>query len=131
MNEDTHGRLKVGEFFVELVRVTHSIPGSTVVVLDTPVGRIINTGDFRLDPNPLDHERSDVERLTELGNEGVLALLSESTTVERMGRTPSESGIEQSFIDIIDQATGRIFVGLFSTNMNRVQMIRSEERRVG
>jgi ribonuclease J len=123
MNENTHERLKVGEFFVELVRITHSIPGSTCIVLDTPVGRIINTGDFRFDPNPLDHERSDMERLTELGKEGVLALLSESTTVERMGRTPSESSIEQSFIDIIDQAPGRIFVGLFSTNMNRVQMI--------
>lgn len=123
MNEDTHERLKIGEFFVELVRITHSIPGSTCIVLDTPVGRIINTGDFRFDPNPLDHERSDIERLKELGNEGVLALLSESTTVERMGRTPSESTIEQSFIDIMQQAPGRIFVGLFSTNMNRVQMI--------
>lgn len=123
MNEDTHERLKLGSFFVELVRITHSIPGSTCIVLDTPVGRIINTGDFRFDPNPLDHERSDIERLTELGNEGVLALLSESTTAERLGRTPSESTIEQSFIDIIDQAPGRIFVGLFSTNMNRVQMI--------
>ncbi len=123
MNENTHERLKVGEFFIELVRITHSIPGSTCIVVDTPVGRIINTGDFRFDPNPLDHERSDIERLTELGNEGVLALLSESTTVERMGRTPSESTIEQSFIDIIDTAPGRIFVGLFSTNMNRVQMI--------
>jgi ribonuclease J len=123
MNEDTHERLKVGPFFVELVRITHSIPGSTCIVLDTPVGRIINTGDFRFDPNPLDHERSDMERLKQLGNEGVLALLSESTTVERMGRTPSESTIEQSFIDILDQAPGRIFVGLFSTNMNRVQMI--------
>lgn len=123
MNENTHERLKVGPFFVELVRITHSIPGSTCVVLDTPVGRIINTGDFRLDPNPLDHERSDIERLKELGNEGVLALLSESTSTERPGRTPSESNLEQSFIDIIDQAPGRIFVGLFSTNMNRVQMI--------
>lgn len=123
MNENTHERLKIGEFFVELVRVTHSIPGSTVIVLDTPAGRIINTGDFRLDPNPLDHERTDTDRLKELGNEGVLALLSESTTTERMGRTPSESTIEQSFKDIMDQAPGRIFVGLFSTNMNRVQMI--------
>ncbi|HET9098414.1 MAG TPA: ribonuclease J [Candidatus Saccharimonadales bacterium] len=123
MNEDTHERLKIGEFFVELVRVTHSIPGSTCIVLDTPVGRIINTGDFRLDPNPLDHERSDIERLKELGQEGVLALLSESTTTERLGRTPSESTIEQSFIDIMKNAPGRIFIGLFSTNMNRVQMI--------
>jgi ribonuclease J len=123
MNEDTHERLKVGPFFIELVRVTHSIPGSVSVVVDTPVGRIIDTGDFRFDPNPLDHERTDMERLIQLGNEGVLALMSESTTTERLGRTPSESTIEQSFVDIINQAPGRIFVGLFSTNMNRVQMI--------
>ena len=123
MNEDTHERLKVGNFYLELVRVTHSIPGSTCVVVDTPVGRIINTGDFRFDPDPLDHERTDMARLKELGDEGVLALLSESTTVERLGRTPSESTIEQTFIDIMDQAPGRIFIGLFSTNMNRIQMI--------
>jgi ribonuclease J len=123
MNEDTHERLKVGPFFVELVRVTHSIPGSTVVVLDTPVGRIINTGDFRLDPNPLDHEKTDTQRLLELGNEGVLALLSESTTTERPGRTPSESTIEQTFVDIMERAPGRTFMAMFSTNINRVQMI--------
>lgn len=123
MNEHTHEKLKIGEFFVELVGVTHSIPGSTVVVVDTPVGRIVNTGDFRLDPNPLDHEKTDTERLKELGSEGVLALFSESTSTERPGRTMSESEIEQSFVDIMDRAPGRIFVGLFSTNMNRVQMI--------
>lgn len=123
MNENTHERLKIGSFFVELVRVTHSIPGSTVIVLDTPVGRLINTGDFRLDPNPLDHEKTDTERLIELGKEGVLVLLSESTTVERLGRTPSESTIEPSFIDIMDRAPGRIFMAMFSTNINRIQMI--------
>lgn len=123
MNESTHERLKVGQFYIELVRVTHSIPGSTMIVIDTPVGRIINTGDFRLDPNPLDHERTDTERLQELGKEGVLLLMSESTTPERLGRTPSESTIEQSFIDIMEQAPGRIFVAIFSTNVNRVQMI--------
>jgi ribonuclease J len=123
MNENTHERLKVGPFFVELIRVTHSIPGSTIVVLDTPVGRIVNTGDFRLDPNPLDHERTDIERLKEIGNEGVLALLSESTTTDRIGRTPSESTIEKSYVDIMDRAPGRIFVAIFSTNVNRVQMI--------
>lgn len=123
MNEHTHEKLKLGEFFVELVAVTHSIPGSTCVVVDTPVGRVINTGDFRLDPNPLDHEKTDTARLIELGNEGVLALLSESTTTERPGRTPSESTIEQSFVDLMQQAPGRMFVALFSTNVNRVQMI--------
>ncbi len=123
MNENTHEKLKIGSFFVELVRITHSIPGSTSIILDTPVGRIVNTGDFRFDPQPLDHEKSDVDRLKEIGREGVLVLLSESTTTERLGRTPSESSIEKSFRDILDQAPGRIFVGLFSTNMNRVQMI--------
>lgn len=123
MNEHTHERLKIGEFFVELVGITHSIPGSTCIVLDTPVGRLINTGDFRFDPNPLDHERTDMERLKQLGDEGVLLLMSESTTVERAGRTPSESTIEQSFVDIMRNAPGRIFIGLFSTNMNRVQML--------
>jgi ribonuclease J len=123
MNETTHERLKVGEFYIELIRVTHSIPGSTMIAIDTPAGRILNTGDFRLDPNPLDHERTDVERLKELANEGVVLLMSESTTTERPGRTPSESTIEKSFVDIMEKAPGRIFIGLFSTNMNRVQMI--------
>jgi len=123
MNEDTHERLKVGEFYVELVRVTHSIPGSTVVVVDTPVGRVINTGDFRFDPNPLDHERTDMDRLKALGNEGVLLLMSESTTSDRPGRTPSESIIEQSIVDIMESAEGRVFLAMFSTNVNRVQMV--------
>lgn len=123
MNETTHERLKIGQFFVELVRVTHAIPGSTMVVVDTPVGRLINTGDFRLDPNPLDHERTDTERIEELGREGVLLLMSESTTTETLGRTLSESEIEKSFIDIMNRAPGRIFVAIFSTNVNRIQMI--------
>jgi len=123
MNQDTHERLKVGPFFVELVRVTHAIPGSTAIVLDTPVGRVINTGDFRLDPEPLDHLPTDLARLKELGREGVLVLLSESTTTERLGRTPTESTLETSFIEVMDKAPGRIFVAIFSTNINRIQMI--------
>lgn len=123
MNENTHEKLKVGNFFVEFIRITHSIPGSTCIVLDTPIGKILNTGDFRFDPQPLDHERTDVERLKEVAKEGILALLSESTTTERPGRTPSESTIEPSFIDIMDRAPGRIFVAIFSTNINRIQMI--------
>jgi ribonuclease J len=123
MNETTHERLKVGEFFVELVRVTHSIPGSTCIVLDTPVGRLINTGDFKLDPTPHDHEKSDTERLIELGKEGVLLLMCECTNGELLGHTPSEATIEQSFVDIFEQAPGRVFIGVFSSNMNRIQMI--------
>ena len=78
-------------------------------MLDTPVGRIINTGDFRL-TRPAGSRTHRYRTANELGNEGVLVLLSESTTAERLGRTPSESTIEQSFIDIMDRAPGRIFV---------------------
>jgi len=123
MNDDTHERLKIGELYLELVRVTHAIPGSTMAVIDSPVGRLVNTGDFRLDPQPLDNRPSDMARLKQLGDEGVLALLSESTNTERLGRTPSESTLERSFVDIMDQAPGRIFVAIFSTNVNRIQMI--------
>src|SRR5581483_5762515 len=123
MNEDNHERLKLGEMYLELVRVTHAIPGSTMVVIDTPVGRVINSGDFRLDPNPLDGRKSDTERLSQLGKEGVLALLSESTNTERLGRTPSESTIEPTYIDLLERAPGRVFISIFSTNVNRVQMI--------
>lgn len=123
MNDDTHERLKIGELYVELVRVTHAIPGSTAVIIDSPVGRVINSGDFRLDPKPLDGRLTDFDRLRQLGDEGVLALLSESTNTERIGRTPSESILEKSFIEIMDGAPGRIFVAIFSTNVNRIQMI--------
>lgn len=123
MNMDAHERLKIGAFMVELVRVTHAIPESSAIVVDTPVGRLINTGDFRLDPEPLDDMPSDIARLKELGDEGVLLLMSESTNATKMGRTPTEHTLQQSFDDLIKHAPGRVFVGIFSTNMNRVQMI--------
>jgi ribonuclease J len=123
MNEETHEKLKIGPFFVELVRITHSIPGSTCVIVDTPVGKIVCTGDYRLDPNPLDHERSDTERLKQIGNEGVLALLNECLCADRLGRTPSESTIEPTFLDLFANAPGRVFVAVFSSNINRIQML--------
>ena len=123
MNEGNHERLKLGELYLELVNMTHAIPGSTAVVIDSPVGRIINTGDFRLDPHPLDGRLTDIERLKQLGQEGVLALLSESTNTERLGRTPSENSLEPTFVDLFDRAPGRVFVAIFSTNVNRIQMI--------
>lgn len=124
VNQDNHEKLKVGGVFtIELIRVTHSIPGSTAVVVYTPVGTIINTGDFRLDPEPLDHLPTDIKRFTELGKEGVLVLMSDSTTCEKLGRTPTESTLEQSFHDIFNNAPGRVFVGVFSSNINRIQML--------
>ena len=123
MNQDNHERLKLGSFMIELVRVTHSIPDSTMIVIDTPVGRVINTGDFKIDPEPLDHKPTDIDRLKELGKEGVHVLLSESTTTERPGRTPTEHTLEPSFLEIYKQAPGKVFVATFSTNINRIQMV--------
>ncbi|HUD08114.1 MAG TPA: ribonuclease J [Candidatus Saccharimonadales bacterium] len=123
MNMDNHERLKLGVFTIELVRITHSVPESSSIVVDTPAGRIINTGDWRLDPEPLDEKPSDVVRLAELGKEGVLLLMSDSCNTQLPGRTPTEHTLQQSFHDIIGRAEGRVFVAIFSSNMNRVQMI--------
>lgn len=123
MNADNHERLKIGEFLVEFIRVTHSIPDPTAICIDTPVGRIIATGDFRLDPEPLDNLPSDIARLKQLGDEGVLLLLSESSYADIEGRTPTEHTLQKSFHDVIAGAPGRILVAVFSSNINRTQMI--------
>lgn len=123
MNMDSHERLKVGEFVIELIRITHAIPEASAIIIDTPVGRIIDTGDFRLDPEPLDERPSDIERLKKAGEEGVLLLMSDSSYANEAGRTPTEHTLQQSFHDVIGTAPGRIFVSIFSSNMNRIQMI--------
>lgn len=124
MNIDNQEQVRIGSAFsVELVRVTHSIPECGLVVIDTPVGKIVNTGDFRLDPEPLDHLPTNVERIKQIGDEGVLLLMSESTTTERPGRTPTEHTLQPSFLNILKESPGRVFVATFSTNINRAQMI--------
>jgi ribonuclease J len=120
---DSHEQLKIGNFFVEFIRVTHSLPDAAAICITTPVGKIIATGDFRLDPEPLDRMPTDTKRLQELGKQGVLLLLSESSYADVEGRVPTESTLQQSFYDIIGNAPGRIFVAAFSSNMNRAQMI--------
>lgn len=131
LNMDNHERIQLGVFTIELVRVTHAIPESSLIAVDTPVGRIINTGDYRLDPEPLDDMPSDVTRMKQLGDEGVLLLMGESTNATKPGRTPTEHTLEKSFEDIIAHAKGRVFAAVFSTNMNRVQMIVDAAARHG
>lgn len=123
MNMDQHERLKIGAFMIELVRITHSIPEATSVLIGTPIGNVFATGDFRLDPEPLDHLPSDVERLKQIGDQGVLLLLTESSYSDSEGRTPTEHTLQESFHDVISQSQGRIFVAIFSSNMNRIQMV--------
>ena len=125
LNMDDHERyVLTPNFTIEFLRITHSIPDCSTLVIDTPIGRIVNTGDFRLDPEPLDHHPSDVTRLKQIGEENkTLLLMTDSTNARYAGRTPTEHTLQQSFHDIFAQARGRIFVAIFSTNMNRVQMI--------
>ena len=123
MNMDAHERLIVGDFTIEFLRITHSIPEASSLIVDTPVGRILCTGDLRLDPEPLDHLPSDIERLRKIGDEGLMLLVTESTYSNEEGRTPTEHTLQQSFHDIIGKASGRIFVSVFSSNMNRIQMV--------
>ncbi len=123
MNMDEHERLQIGPFMIELIRVTHSIPDGAAVSIDTPAGRIINSGDFRLDPEPLDHKPTDIERFKELGRQGVELLMSESTYAQTEGRVPTESTLVDSIHGIIKNAKGRIFFACFSSNINRIQMV--------
>lgn len=123
MDADRHERQKIGSFTVEFIRITHAIPDAAAICIDTPVGRIIATGDFRLDPEPLDNRPSDKARLKQLGDEGVLLLMSDSSYADSEGRTPTEHTLQDSLHDLIVSSQGRIFVSAFSSNMNRAQMI--------
>lgn len=123
LHMENHERLVIGPFTIECIRITHSIPDASAVIIDTPIGRILDTGDFRLDPEPLDQQPSDIERLKKAGDEGVLMLMSDSTNARYQGRVNTEHTLQQSFHDIFQQSRGRIFVAIFSTNMNRIQMI--------
>jgi ribonuclease J len=116
-------RIEAGPFRVEPVRVTHSIVDGIGLAIDTPVGVVIHTGDFKLDPSPLDGEPPDFRRFAELGAEGVLALLSDSTNVDRTGRTASELEVGQALRERFRTATGRIIVATFASHIHRIQQV--------
>ena len=123
--EVTQGqKLKFGKNFeVEFIRSTHSIPDSVMLAIKTPVGTILHTGDFKVDYTPIDGKIMDFGRIAELGNEGILALMSDSTNAERKGFTMSESSIGPVFDNLFDGCTKRIVVATFASNVHRVQQI--------
>jgi ribonuclease J len=112
---------ELGAFRIELVRMAHSIPDAVAVVLETPGGRIVHTGDYKLDHTPVDGQRTDVGKLAEIGNRGVALLLGDSTNAERAGFTQSERVVGEAFRQIIPQRTGRILVSSFASNVHRMQ----------
>jgi ribonuclease J len=113
--------LEFGPFRIELVRVAHSIPDSVALVIDTPAGRVVHTGDWKLDHTPVDGLRTDVGKLAEIGNRGVDLLLGDSTNAERAGTTGSERLVGEAFRALFPIRTGRILVASFASNIHRMQ----------
>src|SRR5215510_4542748 len=113
--------VEVGPFRLEFVRMAHSIPDAAAVVLETPGGRCVHTGDYKLDHTPVDGQRTDVGRLAEVGSRGVDLLLGDSTNAERPGVTQSERVVGEAFRQIFPSRSGRILVSSFASNVHRMQ----------
>jgi len=127
--------LPLGPFSVEFFHVCHSIPDTVGLAITTPVGLVVHSGDFKFDPHPVDGQLTDYAKLQELGNRGVLLLLSDSTNTEAPGLTPSEREIGETFEEVFGEAQGRVIVATFASNISRVQQViiaaRRHGRRVG
>jgi ribonuclease J len=116
-------RITIGVFTIEFLRVTHSIPDCVALAIETPHGVVIHTGDFKIDQTPIDGELVDFHRLAQLGASGVLALLSDSTNVDRRGFTGSEVEVTDAFEEIFTNAEGKIVVATFASSIYRMQIL--------
>jgi ribonuclease J len=116
-------RVQVGAFTIEFLRVTHSIPDCVALAIETPHGVVVHTGDFKIDQTPIDGEHVDFHRLAQLGASGVLALLADSTNIERRGFTGSEVDVTDAFEEIFTNARGKIVVATFASSIYRMQIL--------
>jgi ribonuclease J len=116
-------RVTVGAFTIEFLRVTHSMPDCVALAIETPRGVVIHTGDFKVDQTPLDGDPMDVHRLAELGSAGVLALLADSTNIDRKGVSGSELDVTDAFEEIFTGARGKIVVAMFASSIFRMQIV--------
>ncbi len=123
--------VEAGPFSVEPLRVTHSTPDSVALAIRTPAGVIVHSGDFKIDDAPVDGERFDRERFGQLGAEGVALLLSDSTNVERTGRTGSESSLKPVIRDLMSRTRGRFFLSSFSSHLHRIRQVAEVSRELG
>ena len=117
------GRLSLGPFRLRFLQVAHSIPGCVATVIATPGGTILHTGDWKLDPTPLDGKGTDVEGLAEAGREGIDLLLSDSTNALVPGRLPSERSAGEAVREVVRLAAGRVVIACFASNIHRIQQI--------
>ena len=123
--------INLGKMNIEFIRTAHSIPDAVGIALHTPSGVIVHTGDFKIDYTPIDGQKVDLGRFAELGNEGVLALMSDSTNAERKGFTNSESTIGEVFDNLFVNCRKRIVIATFSSNVHRVQQIINSSVKYG
>lgn len=125
-------RVKKGNFEMEMIHVNHSIPDALAFAIHTPAGVIVHTGDFKIDPTPIDGGMIDLARFAELGREGVLCMMCESTNAERPGFTASEKKVGESFETLFRKARDRrIIVATFASNIHRVQQIMDIAQSLG
>ncbi len=125
-------RIQVGRYFtLDLFRMTHSIPDNSGLVIRTPVGTIVHTGDFKLDPTPIDGQVSHLAKVAQAGAEGVLLLIADATNAERPGYTPSEAEIAKELDRAIGRAPGRVFVTTFASHIHRIQSVIAAAEKYG
>lgn len=117
------GTVKLGPFRVRFIQVTHSIPGTLSLAIETPAGLVIHTADFKMDQTPIDDRKFDFHTFTACGDRGVLALLSDSTNAEVDGFTPSESRVGEGIASVFRRAPARIVFSTFSSNVHRLQQV--------
>src|SRR6185295_12651844 len=116
-----HDLLEIGPFKIEFIHVTHSIVSALALAITTPVGVVIHTGDFKVDPTPTDNELFDLHTLADYGKRGVLLLLSDSTNADRTGYSESERAVRPRMEDIFNRAEGRLVLTCFSSSIHRIQ----------
>lgn len=115
--------ITIGPFTLEFVRVTHSMPDCVAVVVRTPQGVLLHTGDFKVDQTPLDGQAFDLHRFAQLGSEGVLAMFCDSTNIDRRGYTGSESDVKDAFEEIFTSTEGKLVVATFASSIYRLQIV--------
>jgi ribonuclease J len=123
--------VQIGPFKIELIHVTHSIVSAVALAITTPLGVIIHTGDFKVDPTPIDNEMFDLHTLADYGKRGVLLLLSDSTNSDRPGFTESERAVRPRMEEIFNRANQRVVVACFSSSIHRIQLILDLSREYG
>ncbi len=123
--------VSLGAFNIDFIRSSHSITDTVILAIDTPLGMVVLTSDFKIDQTPVDGQVIDYFRLAELGQKGVLCLLSDSTNAERPGYTLSEKEVGKTFEEVFVQAKGRIIVATFASNIHRVQQVIDASYAVG